>query len=525
MNRLIIAARALAPVLGLLALALPGAAHAAAPAAGCAKLARLALPGVTITAAEHVAAGRYQLPKGDLSFLAAMPGMNVAGQAAPSPNPAFCRVAGTVRPSADSDIKFELWLPEKKWNGKFLAAGNFGWGGSLMLPVMPGGLSRGYAVASTDTGHDSSGKDGHGGRFLLGHPDKLIDYAYRADHLMTVHSKAIIKAFYGRTPQHSYWIGCSLGGLEGLIEAKRYPDDYDGIVVGAPPNPLVNFNAAQLWPGWLVQQHPEMKMTKAKFAMVSQAMLQACATPIGREQGFIEEPDRCAFEPRQLLCKAEDGPDCLTAGQLQLMEQIYRGPVNPRTGEVIFPGPAKGSESEWFMFAGDQPFGNALDLFRYAAFDDSSWDGKNIDWDRDIARATARLGSLLSVDDQLQPFFQRGGKLLLYIGWNDYHNPAELAGYYQSLQRNGGQDSIRLFTIPGMGHCFGGAGCDTFDKLGAIDDWVGKGQAPARLITTKVSDGKVVRTRPICAYPQTASYRGSGNINDAASFVCMAAQR
>lgn len=471
-------------------------AHAAVPVDGCTALGRLHLPEVTITAAEPVAAPAV---------------------------PAACRVAGIIRPSPDSAIRFEVRMPQTGWNGKFLGIGNFGWGGALMLSSMPDGLARGYAVASNDTGHDSAAPEGQGGRFILGHPEKLVDYAYRANHLMTVHAKAIVKAFYGRGPEHAYWIGCSLGGLQGLIEAKRYPDDYDGIVAGAPPNPLVDFNAAQLWPGWLVRRHPSWKMSKVKFEMVNDAVIKACAGPVGRRQGLIEEPDRCGFEPRRLLCKGVENPGCLTAGQVRLMELIYRGPADPRTGRVIFPGPAKGSEAELPVFADDAPFVNALDLFRFAAFGDAGWDGKTIDWARDIARARARVGPLLGVDANLKPFFDRGGKLLLYIGGNDYHNPKELIGYYQSLRRHAGSkggDAVRLFTLPGVGHCTGGAGCDAFDKLGAIDAWVTTGTPPARLVASRVENGKVRRTRPICSHPRTARYKGSGDPDDAASFVC-----
>jgi feruloyl esterase len=498
-------------------------AQAAAPADGCAALARLHLPGVTITATESFAAGQYRAPQEGMPIHGIVPGMRVTGAIEDPATPAFCRVAGTIRPSPGSVIKFEVWLPRSGWNGKFLGIGNFGWGGALMLSSMPDGLAKGYAVASTDTGHDGTAPDGQGGRFALGHPEKLVDYAYRADHLMTIHSKAIVKAFYGRAPERSYWIGCSLGGIEGLIEAKRYPADYDGIVVGAPPNPLVSFNAAQLWPGWLVHQHPDWKMTRSKFEMLAKAMISACAGPVGRRQGFIEEPDKCTFEPRQLQCKGEDRADCLTTGQVQLMEHIYQGPVDPRTGRVIFPGPAKGSEAELPVFADDVPFVNALDLFRFAAFGDLAWDGKTIDWDRDIAAANARIGSLFTVDANLRPFFDRGGKLLLYIGWNDYHNPKELIDYYQSLRRNAGlrgRDSVRLFTLPGVGHCAGGAGCDTFNKLGAIDDWATTAKPPVRLVALKISGGKAVRTRPICSYPQTARYKGVGSIDDASSFSC-----
>jgi feruloyl esterase len=486
-------------------------------------MARLRLPDVRITAAEPGAPGRHRAPRHNGTEQGSAPGTRVTNVVEVAAVPAFCRVAGTIRPTHDSAIRFEVWLPQTGWNGKFLGIGNFGWGGALMLPSMPDGLAQGYAVASNDTGHDSAAPDGQGGRFILGHPEKLVDYAYRADHMMTVHAKAIVKAFYGRGPEHAYWIGCSLGGLEGLIEAKRYPGDYDGIVVGAPPNPLVNFDAAQLWPDWLISQHPSWKMSKAKFEMISDAVIKTCAGPAGRRQGFVEEPDKCGFEPRQLLCRGAEQPDCLMAGQVRLMELIYRGPVDPRTGRVISPGPAQGSEAELPIFADDAPFVNALDLLRFAAFGDHAWDGKTIDWARDIARANARIGPLLGVDANLKPFFERGGKLLLYIGWNDYHNPEELIRYYRSLRRNAGtkgRDAVRLFTLPGVGHCVGGAGCDAFDKLGAIDTWVTTGKPPVRLVASRVEGGRVVRTRPMCSYPRNARYDGNGDPDDAASFAC-----
>jgi feruloyl esterase len=493
----------------------------------CNSLAKLALPTATVTQAVVVPAGTYQFSSTPLSGLGQLPGMNVAGQVTIKPNPAFCRIAATLKPSQDSDIKMEVWLPLTHWNGKFLAVGNFGWAGSLMEPGMMTGLNQGYATASTDTGHDSTTPNGNGGQFAYGHQEKLIDYGYRADHLMTVHAKTIIHAFYKKDPSHAYWIGCSLGGLEGLIEAKRYPADYDGMVIGAPPNPLVNFNAAQLWPSWLVQKDPSLKMPEAKFELVHQAVLKSCATKIGQQQGFVDHPEQCHFQPRQLQCKSGDQADCLTAPQVHLMEQIYQGPVNPRTHQVIFPGPARGSEDQLAGFADGKPFGNALDLFQYAAFQNPKWDWRAMDWDKDIAKATASVGPLLSVDAAgLQPYFANGGKMLLYVGWNDYHNPNELIGYYQTLIQHVGprhQNSAKLFTIPGMGHCFGGAGCDTFNKLGVMDAWVSHGKIPMRIVARHADQQhKVVRSRPLCAYPQTARYQGHGDINAAQNFVCRA---
>ncbi|ARW11395.1 Feruloyl esterase [Acetobacter ascendens] len=502
----------------LAALMLPHMAHATS----CAELAHQALPDATFTAVEVVEAGKWQPSQDQLSRIMSAPGMNVAGHPTQAPNPAFCRVAITLHPSADSHIRTEVWLPLKGWNGKLLGVGNFGWAGSLMYYGMATGVGEGYAVASTDTGHDSSTPEGQGGRFTLGHPEKLIDYAYRADHLMTTTAKALIEAFYKKPASHAYWIGCSLGGLEGLIEAKRYPEDYDGIVAGAPPNPIVNFNAEQLWAGWMSYHNPALRVSRDKFHLLNTAVMNACASPVGKKQGFLDEPDKCTFTPDQLLCKGSETSACLTANEVQAAKSIYQGPVNPQTQEVIFSGPAKGSEDGFS--ADGKAFPVALDLFKYTAFQNPNWDWTTLKWDTDIGEATRKVGPLLHVDDNLTPFFQHGGRLLMYIGWNDGHNPEQLAGYYQALQHNAGpeyQNDVRLITIPGMGHCYSGAGCDTFSKLGVIDNWVSNKQAPETLVAARVSNGKVVRTRPLCAWPKVARYDGHGNMDDARSFTCV----
>ncbi|MFT8711386.1 tannase/feruloyl esterase family alpha/beta hydrolase [Komagataeibacter rhaeticus] len=518
-------ARRLAPVVAGMAVAAPllaltAVAQARAP--DCAALARQALPDTTFTTVETVAAGSWQPPQDQLSRIMSAPGMNLAGHARQAANPAFCRVAATLRPSPDSQIRTEIWLPLSGWNGKLLGVGNFGWAGSLMYYGMATGVAEGYAVASTDTGHDSATPEGQGGRFTLGHPEKMIDYAYRADHLMTVTARKLVRAFYGKKPAHAYWIGCSLGGLEGLIEAKRYPEDYDGIVAGAPPNPIVNFNAEQLWSGWMSYHDPALRVSRDKFHLLNAAVMNACASPVGKKQGFLDEPDRCAFTPEQLECKGGDTTKCLTANEVRAARNIYQGPVDPQTHQVIFPGPAKGSEDGFS--ADGRAFPVALDLFRYAAFQNPDWDWTTLNWGTDIQEATRRVGPLLHVDDNLTPFLRRGGRLLLYIGWNDGHNPEQLASYYQAVQRNAGPvgaDAVRLITIPGMGHCQGGAGCDTFSKLGVIDDWVSHGHAPEQVIAARVENGQVVRTRPLCAWPKVARHDGHGSMDDAASFACV----
>jgi feruloyl esterase len=364
---------------------------------------------------------------------------------------------------------------------------------------MLSGLRHGYAVANTDTGHEEpkGGMAAHGGSFALGHPEQLVDYAYRANHLMIEYAKALVQARYGKAPEHSYWVGCSLGGLEGLIEAKRYPDDLDGIVVGAPPNPITNFNALQLWPGWLIAQDPERLIPESKYKMVHDAVLKQCATPIGQAQGFVDDPGKCAFDPATLLCKDGDAADCLTPKQLDLLKQTYAGPVNRLTGASIFPGPAYGSETDMYMMANGKPFNVAQDMFSYVAFANPEWRMTDMQWGKDFEAATAKIGPLLHVDSELAPFVKRGGKLLLYIGWNDYYNPKELIGYYDALIKNSGataKDQVKLFALPGMNHCMGGAGCDTFNKLAAIDTWG--------------VDGK-------------ARYLGKGKPEDASSFTCV----
>lgn len=510
--------------MGIMLLAYNGASYAADPKS-CEELFKSGFTDAKIISVEKVRAGKFKIPDspGPMAELEKLSGINAEGQAKLGPNPEFCRVKAKMTPTSDSDINVEVWLPLKDWNGKLLTAGNFSWGGYFMYPVMMSGLEKGYATASTDTGHNDDLPDQTGGKFIIGHPEKLVDYSYRAHHLLSVNAKEIIRKFYGKAPDKSYWLGCSLGGIEGLIEAQNFPEDYDGMVIGAPPNPLLNFNAAQLWPIWLVNQNPAMKMTKAKFELVHNTVLTQCATATGQQQGFVEEPEKCTFEPKQLLCKTEDNDSCLTQDQVTFMEKVYQGPVNPKTGDVIFKGPAKGSELEFMSFA-EAPNKRALDLFKYAVFENENWDWRTLDWDKDIQFAKNKLNGKLGAGTNLKGFFERGGKMIMFIGWNDYHNPLDLIEYYKKIigeSVNTENDPARLFISPGMAHCQGGDGCDTFNKIGALDKWVEQGIAPERLVASRVEEGKVVRTRPLCAWPKVAVYNGKGNNKDAASFECV----
>lgn len=489
----------------------------------CAEIAKLALPDATVTSAESIAAGQYEKLE---EATRGRPGLNIAGRLQMAPNPAFCRIAATLKPVADSNIKIEVWLPLAGWNGKMLAVGNYGgWAGAgvLMYNGMLTGLYDGYATVSTDLGHGNS-KEEQVGRYTLNSPTKVIDWAYRAAHLMTVHAKSIIKAYYGKAPSRSYMIGCALGGAEGLIAAKKYPEDFDGIVAGAPHTELASFSALQIYPGWLISQEPSRLIPQFKYKTIHDAVVKRCASPIGQKDNVVEEPQKCDFDPKELQCKGADAPDCLTAPQVDLLQKIYAGPVNPRTNESIFPGMARGSELDMFGIANGREPTVPVNMFRYAVFDQPDWNWKAMDWDRDMATAVEFMRPLVDVDADLEPFFDRGGKLLIYIGWNDNHNPIDLIDYYQQLVKKSGaqktKNALRLFTMPGMGHCSGGPGCDTFNKLSVIDAWVSNGRAPDQIVASKVESGKVVRTRPLCAWPQVSKYQGSGDTNEAANFSC-----
>ena len=492
----------------------------------CDSLAKLTLPNATITSARTYDAGEFTIPRagGGPGGPPGGPGAP-AGQGAPPnaaaqptpPIPAMCRVTLTLTPTSDSDIKMEVWLPTSGWNGKFVGVANFGTGGALQYRNMIDPLTRGYALAANDTGHS-----GGSGVFAVGHPEKLIDYAYRADHEMTLRGKEVVEKFYGKAPSRSFWVGCSLGGVEALIEAKRYPEDYDAIVAGAPPNPFPLFNAEQIWGAWLNARNPEGTIPVAKFAMIHEAALKACGTPVGLAQGFIEDPEHCHFEPKTLLCKGADVADCLTAPQVERLALLYRGPVDPRTNKVIFPGPAFGAENEMTSSAG-KPVGPAVDLYQYMVYQDPKWDWRNMDFAASVDKATKELGPLISVDSDLGAFLKRGGKLMLYVGWTEGHNANDLARYYKEVAKNAGPkaaNNVRLFLVPGMNHCGGGAGCDTFEKVSVVDDWVATGKAPDELLSSKVVGGKTIRTRPLCAYPAIAKYKGTGSMDEASSFVC-----
>ncbi|PYU20538.1 MAG: tannase/feruloyl esterase family alpha/beta hydrolase [Acidobacteria bacterium] len=494
-------------VLGVLPITASSASSAVA--ASCESLATLSQANTTITSAQSVGAGEFMPP-----------GPSESPAAAYGKLPAFCRVAATLRPSSDSDIKIEVWLPFSGWNGKLQSVGNGGWAGFISYPALARGLADGYATASTDTGHT-----GNTGSFALGHPEKMIDFGYRSEHEMTVAAKAIIAAYYGDGPRLSYWNGCSTGGRQGLTEAQRYPSDYNAIIAGAPANNRMHIYVWSLWIAQAVHQGENSYIPPSKYAMIHKAVMEACDALDGLKDGLISNPRRCHFDPKVLACKGVDEPSCLTSQQVEVTRKIYSAAKNPRTGEEIYPGLEPGSELGWANHAGPEPLSYATDGFKYVVFKNPDWDFRTLNLDSDVALADKiDNGTTSALDPNLKEFFRNSGKLLMYHGWSDPQvSPVNTVNYFNSVLKamdGAAADSIRLFMLPGMGHCGGGDGPNTFDAIGALAQWFEKGQAPNQMVASHSNNGVAERTRPICAYPQIAAYAGTGSIDEAANFVC-----
>jgi tannase/feruloyl esterase len=495
----------------------------AAAATTCGNLATLSLPNTTLTAAQLISGGSFT----------ATNGQTFTGL------PEFCRVAGYSTPSSDSDIQFEVWIPYSTWNGKLEVVGGGGFAGTISFSAMATALNLGYATASTDTGHqDANSGDGS---WALGHPEKVIDFGYRAIHETTVNAKAIVTAYAG-APKYGYFNGCSTGGRQALKEAQMFPDDFDGIIAGDPANYWVELNFGQLWP-YLVN-HPDSSPTPvlptSLYPLINNAVLHQCAGHDGGVSSdlFISDPPTCNFNPRELQCKRNQDPTtCLTAAQVEVVDQIYAGAHNPFTYQPIFPGFARGSETDWAGEA-NSLFAIAVSYMQYWVFDDPTFNVQtSLNFGSDVALAR-RLdnGVTEATDPDLQPFLSHG-KLIQYHGWADGTiAPGESPQYYQSVAATlyphsspsdairEAQKSYRLFMVPGMYHCSGGPGANTFDTLSALDSWVEQGTAPDQIIAThynnNVQSQGVAFTRPLCPYPQVAKYSGVGATTNAASFVC-----
>jgi len=508
----------------------PGAAPPPAlAAAGCdlAALRTVPLRQAALLSAEPVAAGAYTPPGSS----AALPGL-----------PAFCRVLGQAWPSADSLVNFELWLPAA-WNGKLVVTGNGGYSPALSLGDMAYALRQGYAALGGDTGHQVA--DGNDMAWGRGHPEKIIDWGTRSINAITTPGRQLASAVAGQPVRRAYYYGCSTGGHQAYAEVQRYPQDFDGVIAGAPGNNRVALNAEFLW-RFRANREPgsdRLILTPAKARLLGERAAAACDALDGVRDGVVDDPRRCTsarFDPAALQCHGADAPDCLTAAQVQAARAIYQGPLNPRTGAQVYPGQVVGTEAGWPTYwGGAQPV--RADFWRLWAFDDPRWSAWAFDFDRDLAKARAGVGPLVdqtAVD--LRAFQARGGKLITYHGWADpVVSPLDTIAYYEQVRAHqGGQAAadgfFRLFLVPGMDHCRGGPGVSVFgnagqaapvitpqtDLLVALDRWVEAGDPPDRLVAARVEQGQVQRSRPLCPYPKQAVYRGSGSTDHESSFDC-----
>lgn len=477
----------------------------------CESIASLRLPSTTITAATAVAAGDFG---------------SGAASAALRDLPAFCRVEMTIAPSPESDIKVEVWMPASGWNGKFLAVGNGGWAGSINTAGLAGGIRRGYATASTDTGH-AAGPRGGGGPWMQSR-EKRIDFGYRAVHETAEKGKAVVRAFYGSAARLAYFDGCSGGGRQGLKAAQRFPADFDGIVAGAPALNATGRAAFSMWIAQTVHADSASFIPSSKFPLIHKGVLDACDARDGVADGVLENPKACSFDPAVLQCQAGDGPACLTPAQVASTRTMYAPLTNTRTQAHIFPGLSPGSELGWTTFGGPAPFEIGRQMYEFMVFNDPEWNFKALNFDADMERVRAiEAGVIDARNADLAPFAARGGKLIHYHGWADPQIPAlSSVEYYESVVKTMGgaarvHDAYRLFMVPGMGHC-GGAGTSSFDMLGALERWVEQRQVPDRIPAARVVKGVTDRTRPLCPYPQVARYTSTGSTDDAGNFTCQA---
>jgi feruloyl esterase len=382
------------------------------------------------------------------------------------------------------------------------------------------GLTDGFAVASTDTGHQG------GDTAWMRDPDRITDFAGRAMHETTVVGKALTSAYYGATPMYSYMIECGGGSAAALHEIQNYPADYNGIVVGGHAAHLTRQIFGQLWP-WLAS-HPNGAeiLPSSTLRVVHDAVLNRCDILDGVKDGLLENPLTCTFDPREIACTAGDGATCLSAAQVEAVQTIYSGPVNPRTNERIWPGLFRGSELDWTFFTESAaPIGIATGALRMI-LDDPSWDYRTVDFDRHVAAADrSDIARVSASNPDISAYVRGGGKLILSGGWNNALVPAgAVLDYYGRVEQTIGiedtREDVRLYMVPGMIECNGGPGTDTFDMLAVMRRWVEHGEAPRDVPASRVERGTVVRTRPLCPYPQVATYRGSGSTDEASSFVC-----
>jgi feruloyl esterase len=470
--------------------------------------------------------------------------------------PKFCRILARSAPSPESNIIIEIWLPHaSSWNGKIMGTGNGAFAGAIKYAALAGGVKRGYATSNTDLGtHPAStlppGLDYTAG---IGRPEMIKDWGHRATHEMAVLTRKVTNQYYGKAAKHAYFVGCSTGGHQGLMTAQRYPGDYDAILAGAPGHNRTHLHA-MFTDLKLKMQRADAGFTQDKLALWTEGYLQACAGKDGGapDDRFLTDPTQCDFSPSELQCKSEGSHEqCLTEKQTRLLNAIYDGTRNPRTGELIYPPTVPGTEFILSLFGltdpnvTKTPVNKELHQWVFAP----DWDPASFDFDQDMQKVDKKLGpDINAMNPDLSEFAKRGGKLILFHGWADMVvSPIDTIVYYDEVHANtpNARDFMRLFLAPGVSHCQGGEGADVFgqspeyasagienDLLDALDHWVENDVAPNQVLARKypqdvesdmTTQAKPIATRPLCAYPAIAKYDGKGKSNNANSFSCQEA--
>jgi feruloyl esterase len=450
----------------------------------------------------------------------------------------FCRVIGTIKPTPASNIRFELWLPPRTdWNGKFEGVGSGGSLGTIQYPGLMRALVRGYATVATDNGHQS--ESAFDENWALGQPERVIDFGYRAEHTVTQAAKTLTERFYGRAPQHSYFVGCSQGGHHGLMEAQRFPEDYDGIVAGAPAYSWTGEMAGQAWNVRALQQTTTGALPPQILQLLQQSVTKAC----GGADGLIDNARQCSFDPAALRCSRPGENSCLTDSEIEAVRRMYGGPTTS-PGLQIYPGLSPGGETRWERLWSDpKKLGGSWESFyRFMVFQNPAWELSTMDFDRDPSLAKQKLGNILDPDNpDLARFADHGGKIIVYHGWADDMVPSQVSTeYYASVTAKLGPQRVssfyRLLMVPGMAHCGGGPGANVLfhseeaaavplkpdrDMLTALEQWVEHGRVPSSFVASRLDkDGAIERTRLVCAYPSIAKYRGAGDVNRAENWEC-----
>jgi feruloyl esterase len=490
-------------------------------ASDCQKLAAQAVDGASVVSAEVVPAGPMTTP---------VP----AGVPVTVDLPSFCRVKGI----AAGSIGFEVWLPLQGWNGSILSVGNAGFGGVQPLNSLAEGLRKGYAVSGNDTGHQGADPS------WMKDPVKVRLWGHTATHLVTGPTRTLVAAYYDSPARRAYFEGCSTGGAQAMEEAQFYPEDYDGIVAGAPGMSYAHLMMSFLW-GLKAAGPPGALIPADKLQLLQAAVLASCDGDDGLKDGLISDPQACRFDLATITCKPADSStaQCLTPAQARTARLIYQGPKNSATGASIYPGFAYGSEAGWGPIQGPLANTFAIPLLRTMVYGDPAWDWRTFDWDKDVADVDRKVGpDITALSPDLRAFKAHGGKLLIYQGWGDQLNgqtlPIEyrrqvidlLAGDGHAAHAEQDVDGfMRVFMAPGMGHCGGGPGFTTFDALSAVQAWVEAGDAPDQILASRGPPAAPISipapggqgVRPICAYPKAARYSGAGSADDPTSFKCV----